>query len=88
MFTFIIRPGYGSNKLLIEFEKGSGSKEMLIALKETLSSIGVKAKEKEDLWLNDEVAYHMNSDLGEFEISINIWDHVFIMAMENQKAIP
>ncbi|MDX1251028.1 MAG: hypothetical protein IDH49_02000 [Gammaproteobacteria bacterium] len=79
MFTFAIRPGYGTNDLLIEFFKGAGSDEMISALREVLTEIGAKTVSIEDLWQNDEMVYHMDSNVGEFELSLNVWDCIFII---------
>ena len=45
-----------------------------------LHSINSIAGEKVDLWMNDEVIQHFTSDLGKFELSIDIWDCAFIMS--------
>jgi hypothetical protein len=37
MFTFAIRPGYGTKELLIEFLQGSGSDEMFKSMKAALA---------------------------------------------------
>lgn len=87
MYTFKVRKGYGSEELLIEFIKASGTEEMIEDLKMSLSSIGAKLEKKEDFWMNDEMLYHMNSEIGRFQISVDVWDCIFILASNNQTAI-
>lgn len=87
MFTFVIRPGYKTKELLIEFRLGSGEDEMIQALKESLAAINAQLVEKIDLWQNDELIFKMNSDCGQFEISSNNYGSMFIHAPDNQIAI-
>ncbi len=87
MFSFRTRPGYKSKNLLIEFLRGSGSDEMVIALKNALKKLNCKTISKEDCWMNDEFIYNMNSQFGEFEISSDSYGEVFIIAETNQIAI-
>lgn len=87
MFTFAVRPGYKSESLLIEFRKGCGSDEMISAMKSVLAQADIEVIEKHDLWQNDEMLYKMNSKFGEFELSSDNWDSIFILAPENQPAI-
>jgi hypothetical protein len=87
MFTFAVRPGHGSKELLLEFRKGTGSDEMVAAMKEVLTKANVEVIRKRDLWENDEIIYYMDSDFGEFELSSNNYGCIFIMAPKNQAAI-
>ena len=41
----------------------------------------------EDLWMNDEIVYSINSAAGSFILSKDIWDFAFIMADNNQISI-
>lgn len=87
MFTFVVRNGHESPDDLIEFRKGSGTKEMIEALKKVLTTIEAKTEKKEDLWFNDEMLYHMNSAIGKFEISADVWNDIFILANGNSDTI-
>ena len=87
MFTFAIRPGNNTEELLIEFRKGSGSDEMILAMKKVLAEANADVIEKIDLWQNDEVIYKMKSQFGSFEISSDNYGCIFIMAPDNQPAI-
>ncbi|PKL78498.1 MAG: hypothetical protein CVV25_11460 [Ignavibacteriae bacterium HGW-Ignavibacteriae-4] len=87
MYIYSFRPGYGSDKLLIEFVKGVNNDTFLTDLKAALSQIEMKIDSTEDLWMNDEVLFIVNSSEGEFILSKDIWDCAFIMSDENQKCL-
>ncbi|WKL46724.1 hypothetical protein Q1W71_17365 [Flavobacterium pectinovorum] len=40
-----------------------------------------------DLWMNDEIEIEVNSDIGLFYVSKDIWDLAFIMSDNNQECI-
>lgn len=86
-FTYRVRPGYGSKNLLIEFTKDSESKEFCSALKGILSKINAKCKQTDDLWMNDEMTYHIKSDIGRFQISSDSWGCLFIFPFCKEKVI-
>lgn len=87
MFTFAVRPSYKSKDLLIDFREGSGSDEMISAMKAVLAEADIKVIGKLDLWQNDEMLYKIDSKFGKFEISSDNWGCVFILAPDNQPAI-
>jgi len=87
MFTFAVRPAHKTKELLIEFRKGSGSDEMVAAMKQVLAKADIEVIEKVDLWENDEMIYKMRSKFGEFELSSSNYGSIFIMAPKNQLAI-
>ncbi len=87
MYKYRVRPGYGSDKLLIEFLSDTGNKNFISTFKNVLSVCNAHSKKKIDLWFNDELIYNMDSDFGKFEISTDNWGNLFIIAEENQKAI-
>lgn len=87
MYTYRFRPGYGSDKLLIEFVRDAGDAAFLTDLKAALSHIEMKVVTREDLWMNDEVLYGIDSSEGKFILSQSIWGCAFIMADENQQCI-
>jgi len=87
MYKYRVRPGYGSDKLLIEFVKGVEKDTFLKDIKEALSQINLKFEETEDLWMNNEVLYHINSSEGKFSLLKDVWDCAFIMADENQEFV-
>lgn len=68
-FTYRVRPGYGSKKLLIEFLGDTDSDVFKDALENVLKEINAKTNKVEDLWMNDEILYHFKSDYGRFELS-------------------
>ena len=87
MYTYRIRPAYGSEQLLVEFVKGVQKDTFLTDLEAALSSMAIKLEKTEDLWMNDEVLFHFNSSEGKFLLSKNVWDCAYIEADENQRCI-
>ena len=86
-YEYRIRPGYGSENILIEFTKNCDGNEFHESLKNVLGKINVKSKQIDDLWMNDEMLYHIKSDIGKFQISSDSWGGLFILADNNQEAI-
>lgn len=86
-YKYHLRPGYGSDKLLLEFLLASTDTEFEKDLFTALKEINPKADTIEDLWMNDEVLIHVSSDKGYFTLSKDIWDFAFIMAESNQPCI-
>ena len=87
MYSYRIRKGYESDEYLLEFTKGVESDEFLSDLKTALSEISPSIISKEDLWMNDEVLFNLNSSEGEFTLSFDVWNLAFIMAELNQDCI-
>lgn len=87
MYKYKLRPGYKSSELLIEFCIKSANDAFFDSIYAALKSINLQKQSVTDLWMNDEVLITMNSDCGSFEISVDIWDGVFIMSPENQTVI-
>ena len=86
-YKYRYRPEFGSENLLIEFISGVGNETFGIDLFDALKEINLKLFEQEDLWMNDEILYSVDSDLGKFTFSKDIWDLAFILADENQTCI-
>ncbi len=87
MYRFKVRPGYKSSELLIDFTIDKADDLFFGALYGALKPLNVSNIDLTDLWVNDEVILHCNSDLGEFEITRDTYDLVFIMATNNQRVI-
>ena len=86
-YKYHLRPGYGSDKLLLEFLLHSTDTEFDKDLFTTLRDINPKVDTVEDLWMNDAVLLHVSSDKGPFTLSKDIWDFAFIMADNNQPCV-
>jgi len=86
-YKYRYRPGYGSDCLLIEFLSGVENEAFWADLFDAIKEINPKLAESEDLWMNDEILYTINSDLGQFTLSKDIWDLAFLMADDNQFCI-
>ncbi len=52
-----------------------------------LGSINPNFESFEDIWMNDEVIFTVDSDQGQILLSKDIWDLVFVMAEDNQSCI-
>ncbi len=86
-YKYKVRPGYGSTELLIEFLPDKADEVFFGCIFRALEAIRVTPVDVVDLWMNDEIIWNMKSDAGEFELSKDIWDMVFIMADNNQAVI-
>jgi len=86
-YKYRFRPGYGSDKLLIEFTSGVENKSFVHDLFDTIKELNPKIHDLQDLWMNDEVLYSVNSDLGQFILSKDIWNLAFIMSDDNQVCV-
>lgn len=86
-YKYCLRPGYGSDKLLLEFNLDSSDTEFNKDIMSTLMNINPKVDNVEDRWMNDEVVLHFSSDEGPFLLSRDIWDFAFITAEQNQLII-
>jgi len=87
MYRYRVRPGYGSTELLIEFQLKSAHQAFFDELLKVLKQLNGKVSNVSDVWMNDEVSLHFDSDAGPFLVSKDIWDFVWIMAPKNQNAI-
>lgn len=87
MNTYKLRPGYGSNKLLIEFVHGPEKETFFGELTSALKELELKIKTADDLWMNDEILLTISSSMGTFTFSKDIWDFAFITAEDNQECI-
>jgi hypothetical protein len=79
---------YGSEQLLIELLPKSADDTFFCELLQVLKQVNAKVADVRDVWMNDEVWLSFNSDVGPFLVTKDIWDLVFIMAPENEAAIP
>ena len=53
----------------------------------TLQDINPEIDSVEDLWMNDEIVFHISSNHEAFYLSKDIWGFAFITAENNQLAI-
>jgi hypothetical protein len=85
-YKYHYRPGYGRKELLLEFYQGV-EKDFYTHLFEAIAEIEPKVDSIKDLWMNDEVLLNVNSNVGDFILSKDIWDFAFIMSETNQKCL-
>ena len=86
-YQYYCRPGYGSTNLLIEFIAIKEGTSFFNILYDALQSMGCSVKGTTDLSMNDEILLSISSNKGSFEITVDSYDFVFIMADDNQEAI-
>ena len=86
-YKYRYRPGYSSENFLIEFFSGVENENFLIDLFDVLKELNPKIIGQEDLWMNDEVLFTVNSKLGQVTLSKDNYDLAFIMANDNQSCI-
>lgn len=80
MYKYYYRKAYMSGTSLIEFFKGTGRDGFFTSVFAALSSIHPTVRGIKELWLNDEVVFNVNSDLGSFMLAKDINELSFIMA--------
>lgn len=85
-YKYHLRPGYDSGNLLIEFISGVEKVSFEPDLLEALKKLEPLLIEQQDLWMNDETLFLLESNVGSFSISKDIWDLAFIMS-EDQNCI-
>jgi len=85
-YTYKFRPGYGTKNYLIELENGP-SDEFKDDLLDAISEIKPKLDKTLPLWVNDEIVWKYQSLVGEFEISRDVWDLIFVMNFEDDSSI-
>lgn len=87
MYQYHYRPGYNSDKLLIEFIDGVENKQFFIDLMSTLAGINPRIEDVADLWMNDEILVSIASDIGSFTLSKDVWGFAFITAPDDQPCL-
>ncbi|BAV05466.1 hypothetical protein SAMN05421788_10582 [Filimonas lacunae] len=86
-YTYHLRPGYGSDKLLLEFFINNPDSGFEKDLLDTLQEIRPNIEHVDDMWMNDEILLTISCDKGTFLYSKDIWGFAFIMAEQNQPCI-
>lgn len=86
-YGYRVRPGHSSLNLILEFVRGVEDDNFQADLFDAIQEISPKVSGLEDMWLNDEVLYTIDSNLGRFSLSTDIWNFAFILADDNQTCI-
>lgn len=86
-YKYHFRPEYSSENLLLEFINGVENKSFLSDLLNSINEINPKIEEISDLWMNDEFILEVQSDIGNFSLSKDIWDFAFIISENNQECV-
>lgn len=80
-----VRPEYGSNKLLIEFDSIATDKDFIKSLKDIFIQNNIMPKTRKDYIFSASTSF--STSVGDFDLDIDEWDLVFILSENNQKAI-
>ncbi len=86
-FSYKIRPGYGSDELLIEFDRTGATNIFIPWLLDLLSKNGFKFGKIPDIWVNDEINLQLKSKNGSVTFNRDIYDLIFILGDKNQQDI-
>ena len=86
-YTYQYRPAYGTNNLLIEFTNGADNEDFIKDLFDTIEELNPQITGQQDLWMNDEVVFSINSDLGQVSLSKDIWGFAFLMSDDYQSCL-
>lgn len=87
MYQYYFRPGYQSEELLIDVFGGAEKESFFPDFMEAIKEINPKMIDILDLWMNDEVLMTIDSEVGKFTVSKDIWGFAFIMADNNQEGL-
>ncbi|TSJ46375.1 hypothetical protein [Fluviicola chungangensis] len=87
-YSYKLRPGYGSDELLIELDGKDQPDELQTDLILILEQNGFKLTELKDIWQNDEWSFIFRSQQGVVLLSRDtVWDFFFLMGENNQADI-
>ncbi len=78
-YSYKLRPGYGSDELLIDLDARNSPDQLQQDLFHLLEQNGFKLKETKDLRMNDELLFIFSSDNGTISLLRDIWDLFFIL---------
>jgi len=86
-YKFYFRPGYGSEKMLLEIFDGAEKEEFIPDLLDALKDFNPKVESTLDLWMNDEVQLSVTSELGKFTLSKDTWGFAFVWNDADQEVV-
>jgi hypothetical protein len=86
-YKYHYRPGYGSEKLLLEFLSGVEDESFISDLFSAIKSIQPEIMGNENIWMDDTFTYTMHSTIGNFILSKDIWNFAFMHADYNQDCL-
>lgn len=87
-YTFKLRPGYGTEELLIELDGKDQPDRLQNDVFRILLNNGFTEGKTEDMWQNDEWVFHFHSEKGTILFSRNtVWDFFFLVGENNQSDI-
>lgn len=83
-YSYKLRPGYGSKKLLLDFDATKFPNKLQKKLTVMLKENGFKLENVNDLEINNEFLFEYKSTNGLITLSRDIWDFFFITGDDNQ----
>ena len=85
-YTYLFRPVYGGDTLLLEFYAEGGFEAFIETLFEVLAPLQPEVVKTELVLLN-ELLFTVNSRMGKFTLSKDPYDLVFILSDEQQDCL-
>ncbi len=86
-YTFKLRPGYGSEELLLELDGKDEPNQLQEDLFLILLQNGFKQGKAEDIWQNDEWCFYFHSKEGTVLLSRDtVWDFFFLIGEDKNQA--
>ncbi|MCG3168098.1 MAG: hypothetical protein POELPBGB_03898 [Bacteroidia bacterium] len=86
-YKYRYRPGHSSGNFLIEFISGVENENFVFEVLEALKDINPKVIRNENILMNDDILYTIESSLGQFTLSKDNYDVAFIISDNNQTCI-
>lgn len=86
-YKYHLRPGYKSQKLLIDIFNGAENEDFFSDFFDSIIEINPIVDKINDLWMNDEYLLDVTSDIGSFSISKDIWGFAFVTSEDNQEGL-
>lgn len=87
MQKYYYRTAYNSGVAAIEFFQGTERDGFFRTVFTALSSVHPMVKNIREMWKNDEMIVHVDSDLGDFIVSKDIYDLSSIISRRNAGCI-
>lgn len=86
-YSYLLRPGYRTSELLIEFVIIKEPKSFIQELINLLTVNDFLYNGSTDVWMNQEILIHLESSNGKVNVIRDFYDFVFILGENNQKDI-
>jgi hypothetical protein len=85
-YSYKLRPGYGSEELLLDFDAKNDPDGLQNELITMLEKSGFQLIKTADLWINGELLFTFSSNNGTLSFSRDNWDCFFILGENKNQA--